>query len=227
VVVYGLPVILGMTLDAQQIEKFKACEKAVKKKAFSNVALVEAVKFDPKELEMLEAVEWLDTQLEKLQIQVEQAEAEIKSLEGVTKKKVKAGSSAAGRLEYLKHFNVRRRWHISRLEIVSRLLNNGWLETKNCLALKDDVHYFVECNAVCRVLYVLDWQLTAAIRKRTSQNTKECTTTSISTRKRKSSGVTDLKLLWKVRTASTSTAHSSLYARTLASSTDQESFRRQ
>ncbi|KAF8215677.1 Not1 N-terminal domain, CCR4-Not complex component-domain-containing protein [Mycena galopus ATCC 62051] len=130
-----------------QMEKFKACEKEVKKKAFSNVALGEAVKLDPKEQEMMEAVEWLDTQLEKLQIQVEQAEAEIESLHGAAKKKVKAGSTAAGRLDDLEHLNVRRKWHISRLEIVLRLLNNGSLETEKVLALKEDVHYFVETNA--------------------------------------------------------------------------------
>ncbi|KAJ6479255.1 Not1 N-terminal domain, CCR4-Not complex component-domain-containing protein [Mycena vitilis] len=130
-----------------QMEKFKACEKEVKKKAFSNVALGEAVKLDPKEQEMLEAVDWLDTQLEKLQIQVEQAEAEIESLHGAAKKKLKAGSSAASRLDELDHLNVRRKWHISRLEIVLRLLNNGSLETEKVLALKEDVHYFVETNA--------------------------------------------------------------------------------
>ncbi|KAJ6457367.1 Not1 N-terminal domain, CCR4-Not complex component-domain-containing protein [Mycena sanguinolenta] len=130
-----------------QMEKFKACEKEVKKKAFSNVALGEAVKLDPKEQEMMEAVEWLDTQLEKLQMQVEQAEAEIENLHGAAKKKVKAGSTTAGRLEDLEHLNVRRKWHISRLEIVLRLLNNGSLETEKVLALKEDVHYFVESNA--------------------------------------------------------------------------------
>ncbi|KAJ7083334.1 Not1 N-terminal domain, CCR4-Not complex component-domain-containing protein [Mycena belliarum] len=130
-----------------QMEKFKACEKEVKKKAFSNVALGEAVKLDPKEQEMLEAIEWLDSQLEKLQIQVEQAEAEIESIHGATKKKFKAGSSAAARLEELEHLNGRRKWHISRLEIVLRLLNNGSLDADKVFALKEDVHYFVETNA--------------------------------------------------------------------------------
>ncbi|KAJ7144795.1 Not1 N-terminal domain, CCR4-Not complex component-domain-containing protein [Mycena crocata] len=130
-----------------QMEKFKACEKEVKKKAFSNVALGEAVKLDPKEQEILDAIEWLDTQLEKLQIQVEQAEAEIESIQGAAKKKFKAGSTAAGRLDELEHLNVRRKWHISRLEIVLRLLNNGSMETEKVLGLKEDVHYFVETNA--------------------------------------------------------------------------------
>ncbi|KAJ7157343.1 Not1 N-terminal domain, CCR4-Not complex component-domain-containing protein [Mycena filopes] len=130
-----------------QMEKFKACEKEVKKKAFSNVALGEAVKLDPKEQEIQEAIEWLDAQLEKLQIQVEQAEAEIESIQGAAKKKFKPGSSGAGRLDELEHLNVRRKWHISRLEIVLRLLNNGSMETEKVLGLKEDVHYFVETNA--------------------------------------------------------------------------------
>jgi CCR4-NOT transcription complex subunit 3 len=135
------------------MEKFKACEKEVKKKAFSNVALGEAVKLDPKEQEMQEAIDWLDTQLEKLQMQVEQAEAEVESIQGAAKKKFKAGSSAAGRLEELEHLNGRRKWHINRLEIVLRLLNNGSMDTEKVLGLKDDVLYFVESNAV-RQVYV-------------------------------------------------------------------------
>nr|GAT43083.1 predicted protein [Mycena chlorophos] len=129
-----------------QMEKFKACEKEVKKKAFSNVALGEAVKLDPKEQEMIEAVAWLDTQLETLQMQVEAAEAEIEGLLGAQKKKAKAGSASATKVEDLEHLNSRRKWHISRLEIVLRMLNNGTLEPEQVMALKEDVHYFVETN---------------------------------------------------------------------------------
>ncbi|KAF7300772.1 hypothetical protein MKEN_01302400 [Mycena kentingensis (nom. inval.)] len=130
-----------------QMEKFKACEKEVKKKAFSNVALGEAVKLDPKEQEMNEAIAWLDTQLETLQMQVEAAEAEVETLLGAQKKKTsKAGSAAATRVEELAHLNGRRKWHIGRLEIVLRMLNNGTLEPEQVMALKEDVHYFVETN---------------------------------------------------------------------------------
>ncbi|KAF7296740.1 hypothetical protein MIND_00904600 [Mycena indigotica] len=129
-----------------QMEKFKACEKEVKKKAFSNVALGEAVKLDPKEQEMIEAVSWLDTQLEKLQMQVEAAEAEVENLLGAQKKKAKSGSATATRLDDLDHLNGRRKWHISRLEIVLRMLNNGTLDPEQVMALKEDVHYFVETN---------------------------------------------------------------------------------
>ncbi|KAJ7591421.1 Not1 N-terminal domain, CCR4-Not complex component-domain-containing protein [Mycena floridula] len=130
-----------------QMEKFKACEKEMKTKAFSKEGLIQAAKLDPKEQEKEEATLWLQTQVEELQMQVEQSEAEIESLHSATgKKRSKAGSSAAGRLEELETLNERRKWHISRLEIVLRMLNNGSLSTERVNALHDDVRYFIESN---------------------------------------------------------------------------------
>ncbi|KAF9451749.1 hypothetical protein P691DRAFT_662624 [Macrolepiota fuliginosa MF-IS2] len=128
-----------------QMEKFKACEKEMKTKAFSKEGLIQAAKLDPKEQEKEEATQWLQTQVEELQMQVESAEAEVESLQGTGKKRNKQGSNA-GRLEELEHLNERRKWHISRLEIVLRLLNNGSLSTDRVLDLKEDVQYFVESN---------------------------------------------------------------------------------
>ncbi|KAJ3770962.1 Not1 N-terminal domain, CCR4-Not complex component-domain-containing protein [Lentinula raphanica] len=128
-----------------QMEKFKACEKEMKTKAFSKEGLTQATKLDPKEQEKEEIMAWLQTKVEELQMQIEQAEAEIESLQGSGKKRGKSTSSA-GRTEELEHLNERRKWHISRLEIVLRLLNNGSLVTERAVALKDDVAYFVESN---------------------------------------------------------------------------------
>ncbi|KAJ7688397.1 Not1 N-terminal domain, CCR4-Not complex component-domain-containing protein [Mycena rosella] len=128
-----------------QMEKFKACEKEMKTKAFSKEGLIQAAKLDPKEQEKEEATLWLQTQVEELQMQVEQSEAEIEALHGTGKKKNKSGSTA-GRLEELETLNERRKWHISRLEIVLRLLNNGSMPTEKVLGLKEDVQYFVESN---------------------------------------------------------------------------------
>ncbi|KAJ7283459.1 Not1 N-terminal domain, CCR4-Not complex component-domain-containing protein [Mycena rebaudengoi] len=128
-----------------QMEKFKACEKEMKTKAFSKEGLIQAAKLDPKEQEKEEATSWLQTQVEELQRQVEQSEAEIEALHGSGKKKSKSGSTA-GRLEELETLNDRRKWHISRLEIVLRLLNNGSMPTEKVLDLKEDVQFFVESN---------------------------------------------------------------------------------
>ncbi|KAG6850151.1 hypothetical protein H0H93_000278 [Arthromyces matolae] len=129
-----------------QMEKFKACEKEMKTKAFSKEGLIQAARLDPKEQEKEEAMSWLQAQVEELQMQVESAEAEVESLQGAGKKRNKAGSTAAGRLEELENLNERRKWHISRLEIVLRLLNNGSLSTDKVIDLKEDVTYFVESN---------------------------------------------------------------------------------
>ncbi|KAG7096670.1 hypothetical protein E1B28_004084 [Marasmius oreades] len=127
-----------------QMEKFKACEKEMKTKAFSKEGLIAAARLDPKEQEKEEEVSWLQTKVEELQMQVEQAEAEIESLQGTGKKRNKAGSSA--RLDELEHLNERRKWHISRLEIILRLLNNGSLPPEKVADLHEDVSYFVESN---------------------------------------------------------------------------------
>ncbi|EKM80265.1 hypothetical protein AGABI1DRAFT_127944 [Agaricus bisporus var. burnettii JB137-S8] len=128
-----------------QMEKFKACEKEMKTKAFSKEGLIQATKLDPKEQEKEEATQWLQSQVEELQMQIESAEAEVESLQGTGKKRNKQGSNA-GRLEALETLNERRKWHISRLELVLRLLNNGSLTTDRVLGLKEDVQYFVESN---------------------------------------------------------------------------------
>ncbi|KII95909.1 hypothetical protein PLICRDRAFT_170509 [Plicaturopsis crispa FD-325 SS-3] len=128
-----------------QMEKFKACEKEMKTKAFSKEGLIQSAKLDPKQQEKLEVTTWLQTKVEELLLQVEQSEAEIESIHGAGKKKSKTGN-AAGRLEELERLNERRKWHISRLEIVLRLLDNGSMSTEKVTGLKEDVSYFVESN---------------------------------------------------------------------------------
>ncbi|KAH9482474.1 General negative regulator of transcription subunit 3 [Psilocybe cubensis] len=129
-----------------QMEKFKACEKEMKTKAFSKEGLIQAAKLDPKEQEKEEAISWVNHQVEELQMQVEQAEAEVEALQGTGKKRNKGGQSNLGRQEELEHLNDRRKWHISRLEIVLRMLNNGTLALEKVNSLKEDVAYFVESN---------------------------------------------------------------------------------
>lgn len=128
------------------MEKFKACEKEMKTKAFSKEGLIQAAKLDPKEQEKEEATIWLQARVEDLQMQVEAAEASIESLQGTGKKRHKGGSNA--RVEEMEVLNERRKWHIGRLELVLRLLNNGSLSTDRVNSLRDDVQYFVESNTV-------------------------------------------------------------------------------
>lgn len=143
------------------MEKFKACEKEMKTKAFSKEGLIQSTKLDPKAQEKLEVTHWLQGKVEDLLLQVEQAEAEIETLQGSGKKKNKAGGASAGRMEDLERLNERRKWHISRLEIILRLLDNGSLTVEKVNSLREDVSYFVESNTVC--LFVLKDPLTLLI----------------------------------------------------------------
>lgn len=133
------------------MEKFKACEKEMKTKAFSKEGLIQAARLDPKEQEKEEAIQWVNNQVEQLQQQVEGTEAELEALQGAGKKRNKGGQTNAGRQEELENLNDRRKWHISRLEIVLRLLNNGSLPVEKVNELKEDVEYFVTGNSVSHI----------------------------------------------------------------------------
>ncbi|EJT97740.1 hypothetical protein DACRYDRAFT_25076 [Dacryopinax primogenitus] len=126
-----------------QMERFKACEKEMKTKAFSKEGLSAAQKLDPREKEKLEASQWLSAMVEDLQRQIEQTEAEIEALSGGAKKKKTGGDDRQKELDDL---NTRRQWHLGRMEIVLRLLENGTLPADKVQALKEDISYFVQSN---------------------------------------------------------------------------------
>lgn len=184
------------------MEKFKACEKEMKTKAFSKEGLIASAKLDPKAQAKQEVTDWVQTQVEALLLQVEQSEAEIESLQGGGKKRGKTNSTV-GRLEELEHLNERRKWHISRLEIILRLLDNGSMATERVQDLKEDVNYFVESNTV-RYIGFTFWFLTYRgifeCRKRTSKRTKASMTNLTSTRKRRSSVLLQMMTMIASRT---------------------------
>lgn len=130
----------------QQMERFKACEKEMKTKAFSKEGLIAAAKLDPSEKAKVEMQQWLTSMVDELSRQIEGAEAEIEqSL--ATAKKSKKGSSKEDVVGQMEHLNERRGWHISRIEILMRMLENGTLDVDRINDIKEDISYFVESNA--------------------------------------------------------------------------------
>ena len=181
------------------MEKFKACEKEMKTKAFSKEGLTAAAKLDPKAQEKNEVTTWIQSQVEELQIQIEQSEAEIETLQGGGKKKGKSGGAAAERLEELEHLNDRRKWHVNRLELIMRLLDNGSLAVEKVRDLQEDVTYFVESNTVRTPLALSVSGLTQIFRTRTSRSTRVFTMSSTSTRKRRNSALLKKRLNHQIR----------------------------
>jgi len=138
---------LVLTPALQQMERFKACEKEMKTKAFSKEGLIAAAKMDPAERAKADLSNWLSSSVDELSHQVEGAEAELETLAGGGKKK-KGNSGANERIGELERLNERREWHVQKLEVLLRLLENGQLETDAVAGIKDDIAYFVESNAV-------------------------------------------------------------------------------
>ncbi|WVQ81648.1 hypothetical protein IAT38_003773 [Cryptococcus sp. DSM 104549] len=124
-----------------QMERFKALEKEMKMKAFSKEGLIAQSKLDPAEKAKRDMIDWVGTTTDELSRQIEQTEAEAEHLQATRKKK-----QAGDRLGELEELNDRRSWHIGRLEVVQRMLENGQLSVENVEDIQEDVKYFLEAN---------------------------------------------------------------------------------
>jgi len=125
------------------MERFKALEKEMKMKAFSKEGLIAQSRLDPAEKAKRDMVDWITSITDEMSRQIEATEAEAELLQATKKKK-----SAGDRLGELDEFNERRQWHIGRLEVVQRMLENGQLQMEQVETIQEDVKYFTETNTV-------------------------------------------------------------------------------
>ena len=107
------------------MERFKACEKELKTKAFSKEGLNAAAKIDPREQEKDELCSWVTDTVDALNLQVEKFEAEQESLQIALKKSKKSDASKSERLSQVVHQIERHKFHMTKLEIILRMLENG------------------------------------------------------------------------------------------------------
>lgn len=185
-------------LIESQMERFKAIEKEMKTKAFSKEGLLQREKMDPKEKEKLDTCEWITSMVEELSRQIETAEAELETLQG-SSKRGKKDHSKAERVAELEERLERYKWHINRLELTLRLLENDHLAVEKVgrvaliarywilkndefkvTAIKDLVAYYVDSNQVREKVYwhlLSKMLLNSAYRNLISWRMKESTTT--------------------------------------------------
>ncbi|KAG5460579.1 MAG: CCR4-Not complex component, Not N-terminal domain-containing protein [Olpidium bornovanus] len=111
------------------MEKFKHCEKDVKIKPYSKEGLNMREKIDPKEVDRRELIEWIAARIANLKLQIEKLEAEAEQLTNMTRK----GRKDVGKMErfaaverHIEH----ERWHVGRLELINRLLENCTVDTE-------------------------------------------------------------------------------------------------
>ncbi|KAI9368560.1 Not1 N-terminal domain, CCR4-Not complex component-domain-containing protein [Aspergillus egyptiacus] len=125
------------------MEQFKAVEKEMKTKAYSKEGLSAASRLDPKEKEKVETCDFLSNMVDELQQKIEAMEAEEESLQ-MSMKKGKKDVTKTNRLADLARITERHKWHVNKLELLLRSLQNGNIETNQVLDIKESIKYYVE-----------------------------------------------------------------------------------
>lgn len=139
------PLMDQRKLIETQMETFKAVEKEMKTKAFSKEGLSAAAKLDPKEKEKLDMCNFLGDMVDELSRQIESFEAEQDTLQA-TMKKSKKDSAKHDRIGELERTLERHKWHLSKLEILLRTVENGSADVDQVKDIEDGIRYYVEQN---------------------------------------------------------------------------------
>lgn len=125
------------------MEQFKAVEKDLKTKAYSKEGLSAASRLDPKEKEKAETSDFLSNMVDELQQRIEAMEAEEEVIQA-SLKKGKKDVAKANRLADISRVTERHKWHVNKLELLLRSLQNGNVEVSQVVDLKDSIKYYVE-----------------------------------------------------------------------------------
>ncbi|VDN50410.1 unnamed protein product [Dracunculus medinensis] len=137
----------------QRMEQFKDIERENKTKPHSKQGLSAEEKLDPREKEKAEAVEWLQCQIRCLEDEADKTESRIEMLATAeqTRKKGKRDDTKKGEKEKMKKLDDLRKhldrikFHISKVEICMRLVNNETLESSRVMdALKEPFDIYIE-----------------------------------------------------------------------------------
>jgi CCR4-NOT transcription complex subunit 3 len=107
------------------MEKFKACEREMKTKQYSKEGLQARERMDPNELAKLEMANWITTMVDTLGTQVDSLEAES---ELINANKGRRGVKVdTQRLAIVEHLVDRHKFHMGKLELMLRMLENDTL----------------------------------------------------------------------------------------------------
>ena len=128
-----------------QMERFKVVERETKTKAYSKEGLGAAQKLDPAQKEKDEINNWLSASIDSLNIQLDQFESEVEALQ-LAQKKSKKDKEKQDRIDELKAWVEKHRYHIKQLETLMRMLDNETVEVDQIKKIKDDIEYYIESS---------------------------------------------------------------------------------
>lgn len=127
------------------MEAFKAVEKEMKTKAFSKEGLNASQKLDPRDQEKASTIAFLEEMIDSLGQQLEPKEADMTALQ-TQMKKSKKDVGKQERLQEVEHTVERHKWHIGRLELLLRAVDNESVDPESVKAADSDLRYYVESN---------------------------------------------------------------------------------
>ncbi|CAE8587499.1 unnamed protein product [Polarella glacialis] len=128
-----------------EMERFKEFERDSKTKNYSKEGLMKSDKVDPEEENRLRHRTWMKESIEKLEIQVDELDADIEVQ--ITKKTEKKGKVDEGGVSHNKYIQDTHRWHVQKLEQLIRKLDNDEVDLDVLDDLKDSVDFYVEENS--------------------------------------------------------------------------------
>lgn len=135
-------------VDARKIieskmEQFKVCEKDTKTKAYSKEGLAREAKLDPKEAMREEKRGWVKECIEQLHDLENAVEADKEKLMSAK------GSKSKNRdlMEKCDNKIQKHKWHIARLELIIKLLDNEELDPAQLDDITDSLEYYIESAA--------------------------------------------------------------------------------
>lgn len=132
------------------MERFKLLEKEMKIKAFSKEGLNQTIKLTPQEKEKTELVSWLKESVELLNSQVEAFEADLDRMGALKKSKSLEQHKT---VEEHKKFINAHKFHIEKLEVCLRLLENDQISPARIADIREGVDYYLTSHSV--TLYYL------------------------------------------------------------------------
>eukprot|EP00930_Biecheleria_cincta_P095888 TRINITY_DN87783_c0_g1_i1.p1 TRINITY_DN87783_c0_g1~~TRINITY_DN87783_c0_g1_i1.p1 ORF type:complete len:756 (-),score=211.86 TRINITY_DN87783_c0_g1_i1:341-2608(-) len=127
-----------------EMERFKDFERDAKTKTYSKDGLMKADKVDPGEEERRRHRTWIKESVHKLEVQIDEIDAD---LEGMVGKKGKKDNKEDPALTHSKYIQETHRWHITKMEQLLRKLDNDELNLDELDDLKDSVDFYVDENS--------------------------------------------------------------------------------
>lgn len=104
------------------MERFKVVERETKTKAYSKEGLGLVTKSDPITRERDELNTWLINKIDDMQVQMDTFESDIESI--LVSKKKKLDKDKQEKLDLLRRVMAQHKFHVSKLEVILRTLDN-------------------------------------------------------------------------------------------------------